>query len=390
MSKPDWICSPGVVEETATGTVTKVGASGKGELKFAIEHSDPDGAVIECNGALHGAALGIGENYRSYEVVRKDPIRVTIVAGSDHVSIGPMSWANKKLAGGAPGFAVEHLRLEGVTVDGRFAQSPLSGVYMQQYGDIEFINMTLLSTPSKTKWGSRINGHARSLTAKGCTMIGGGIEHAFYWDNPTGEGSFVRIENCLFKGWKRTACQIVTRERPVANNPYVNPGAAEGDCIIDGNEARACGWEGSHNFTVTGWPNGTVFFRNNRGKSTETTGLFVSYKDFKQGKMLTPAGFQVARLVWKDNEGRYSESDRHMNMIGSVERLEIVGGNLKRLNLFGNKAAFQLDHLGANGSEEIRSRVDPNEWNVQTGQGPWLRGKTAFDPRSLWTDEQDA
>jgi len=301
-----------------------------------------------------------------------------------------MAWGGKKLPGGSPGFAVERLELNGVTVDGRFSQSPIAGFYKTQYGDIVLHRVTLLSTPSNTKWGSRIMGHARSLTATECVFLGGGIEHAFYWDNPTGAQAFLHFAGNIAQGWDRTMLQIVTRERP-AKDEYVNPGAAIGDCTIEGNVAIDCGGEGggsAHNFTVTGWPGGTVFFRNNYGESKWGTGLFITYYDQKQGGMLTGSGHQVAKLVWKDNGGVYPKGDRDMNGIGNVGEVILRGGNLSRLALRGPKAAFDIEWNGyPNGALTIESRISPNTWNLQTGQGPFRKGKVSMSPTevdALW------
>ena len=72
----DFICYPHEVTVVETGQVVKLGT--RRALDYAIEHSDPEGSVIECNGKLEGVSLGIGENYRDKEVVRADPIRVDL------------------------------------------------------------------------------------------------------------------------------------------------------------------------------------------------------------------------------------------------------------------------------------------------------------------------
>lgn len=389
-SAQDWILYPGLATETATGTTYKVG--GRGELDFAIERSDTQGSVIECNGEIPGVSLGIGENYRNYEVVRGDPIRVTLTAGPDHVSVGPIAWGQKKDAGGEDGLAIEYLELNGITVDGRFAQSPLGGHMDTRFGDIVFMNVTLLSTKSKTKWGSRIQGHARSLTAIGCVFLGGGIEHAFYWDHPE---LFTWFEGNLAQDWQRTMFQSVTRKKP--GSAGITRAPATGNLDIIGNRAKDCGAHGGHNFTVTGWPNGRVRFKDNRGESKHACGLFVTYRDPKQGDLLTADGFQVDRLIVMDNMGRYPNGDRDVIGIGNVNEVEVKGGNLWAGTIIAAKAAYNLAwiHSGVqqdNGSVVLDSRESPNAWNLHTGQGPFREGKATLSAAkvdSMWEQAEE-
>jgi len=389
----DFICRPHEVTVTATGDVVKLGLN-RGALDYAIEHSDIAGSVIQCNGRMWGVSLGIGENHRGYEVVRADPIRVTLIAGPDHISIGPISWSDKKLAGGAPGFAVESLTLSGVTVDGRGKQSPLMGYMGSLYGDIVYDNVTLWSN-HQTKWGSRIQGHARSITVTGCDFTMGGYEHAFYFDNPTGLGSFIYFADNEMRGWWRAGLQVVHRK--YSTGGYLNPGPAEGDLTIERNTVKDSGSAGAHNFTVTGWPNGTVYFRDNYGESTYDTGLFISYHEPQQGDLLTEEGWQARKLVWRDNSGRYSNSGRDMNGFGGIGELIVRGGDLGRLFFAGNRSAFDLawKHNGKaqpSGTTVIESRFNPtsNAWNLQTHLGPWRYGGVTMDNdqvESIWDDQ---
>lgn len=383
----DWTVYPGLATDEATGVTHRVGDS-RSSLAYALERSDTAGAVIECNGKLSGVRIAIGENYRRTEVVRADPLRVTLVAGPDHVSIGGIAWGDKKKAGGLPGLAVEHLGLDGITIDGRFSQSPLAGFMDTRYGDIVFDNVTVLSTPSQTKWGSRGMGQARNVTITGCAMLGGGQEHAWYWDNPT--GSFTFSDN-IAMGWRRTMLQVVTRKTP--GSPGLHPPAALGDLLIERNEARDCGRDGAHNFTVAGWPNGTVRFKGNRGESKWPTGLFISYPDWKQGDLLTTDGFQTGNLVLMDNQGIYPHADRDMVGLGGIRHVEIRGGDLSFGFKTGNKSAYDLEWNGdRNGSVVLESRDTPNEWPLYTGQAPFRANRVALPPSAvdaLWSGSRE-
>lgn len=379
----DFICSPGQVKVVATGDVIRTGS--RGELDYAIEHSDTTGSIIECNGHLPGVSLAIGENYRDREVVRKDPIRVTLVPGPDHVSIGPISWGGKKLEGGLPGFAVEHLELKGVTVDGRFAQSPLQGYLGTLYGDIIFDEMTLLSEASKTKWGTRQQGHARSITIVNCVAMGGGIEHFAYVDNPTGDDSYVTFSGNQAKDWMRTMFQLVTRE--YSSLGFKNPGAAQGDLTIERNTAIDCGQHGAWNFTVTGWPNGTVLFKENTGESKWGTGLFICYYNSQMGEeLLNENGYQVGKVVWVDNTCRYNWNasyQREANGFGNIEELILRVGQVEASVLTSPRSIFELAWDGrANGSNVIESRMSPwDTWNTQASEysGDWRTNGVKMD-----------
>ncbi len=387
----DWIVSPGVAVETATGIEFKV--ADRGELDFVLERADPQGVVIECNGAIDGVSIGLGENYRRFEVVRKEPLRVTLVAGPEHVSIGPLAWGDKKYPGGqVEGLALEHLELLGVTVDGRFAQSPLAGYMDAEYGDIILDGVTLLSEKSKTKWGSRIMGRARTIVVRRSVFLGGGIEWALYFDHPW---LYIFIEDSLFQDWGRGAAQIVHRTEAYGGNGFP---AAAGDCVIDSNVAVDNGWEGggsAHNFTVTGWPEGTVYYRNNRTTSRWKCGGFITYYDFKQGGqsggLMTETGFQAGHVVWKDNSARYQNGDRDVFGFGSVEQLEVRMGQVGETVVYSPKAAFDIAWNGLECGTVIESRVDPVLWNLQTGQGPWrANGQTlsAEQVKELWSAPQ--
>ncbi len=387
-SAQDWVVYPGRATNEVTGKTYNVGSK-RNALAFAIERSSASGSVIECNGKLEGVRIAIGENYRRKEVVRKDPLRITLVAGPDHVSIGSIAWGGKKHPGGAHGLAVEYLELNGVTVDGRFSQSPLAGYMDTQYGDIVFDGVTLLSTKSKTKWGNRSMGRPRSYTVRNCVFLGGGQEHAWYIDDPE---TFLIFEDNIAMNWRRTMLQVVTRKKP--GSAGIFPPAATGNLFIERNEARDCGRDGAHNFTVAGWPNGFVRFKGNRGQSKWGCGLFITYRDFKQGDLLTEDGYQVGRLLLMDNQGIYPNADRDMVGIGGVGKVKIRGGNLRWGFKSGSKAAYDIEWLGQkNGDVVFDGRENPSDWNFHMGDGPIRKNRVTMSKAQvtkLWSGNPGA
>lgn len=383
----DWEVWSGRAINLATGQ--SYPASGNGPLKSAVLHSKPGDVIAVMNRVPFHLAIGSGENYRKHEMVRADPVIVTIVGGSPTAEIGPLSWSGKKAPGGAPGFAVESLTVMDLIVDGRASQSPLVGVYKNKYGDIRFERVTLRSSRTTTKWGSRIMGHARTITFVGCLFLDGGIEHPWYFDNPSDS---VLMDGNIAEGWGRTFCQVVTREYPVAG--WKNPGAATGSCIFRNNTSINNGWEGGNGgtaFTVAGWPNGKVVIQNNYATSPWENGGIMLWGDrSKMGDLIRPDGFVFGKVVIRENILDFPNGIRSNIAVQGAALLEVRVGELRSMSVASANRGIDIAHNGFEcGVVEFHSRVDPNLWDVAARQR-FLKHKKVIDPHDYWTSAPDS
>lgn len=381
LSAQDWEVWPTGATEVATGKVYS--SKDQGPLKLAVLNSAA-GDVIEVHGHVAGFSVGIGENFRRNEVVRADPVRVTIV-GTPGAVMGAWAVGGKKKPGGAPGFAVEYLALVDITVDGRTNQSPMAGFFKSEYGDIVLSGVELLSSKTKTKWGCRVMGQARSFTAESCKLVGGGQEHAFYIDNPA---TFATFRNNAIDGWGRTGVQVVTREFPVAGWP--NPGVATGDCIIESNVVKNCGWEGGNGgsgLTVAGWPLGTVRYDGNVITSKHEVGAIVAYTDFKLGTLALPGGYGFSHVVVGENSGTIPNGVRAVMGFQRIKHLEFRIGEKRKFVV--ENANRGID-LAINGGKcelvEIHARDEPSLLPGVSSPREWTEGKLDVDPDVYWVD----
>jgi hypothetical protein len=364
-----WEVYPGLVIDPH-GDVVQTGP--KNALAQALVLTKP-GDIVEVNGTLPHVDLALGPGYRNNEAVRPEPFDVTVVGVGD-ARVRGLSIAQS-------GGGVERLEMRGLTIDARGSQVGVIGYMDTKIGSLHFEDIDLLSD-QWTKWGFRIHGWSQDMSFIDVRGWDGGQEHLFYVDHPR---DYVLVRNCVGRRWRRTHTQVVTRKVP--GSAGITRPAATGNCTIEGNEAYDCGQDGAFNFTVTGWPNGNVFFRKNHGESRFETGLFVSYYDIKQGDLVNPNGFQVSHLVWAHNVGIFPNGVREVNGIGSVEDLEVrVSSDRLSFNHSLNRGMDMEKNGKPCGTIELQSRYDPNLWNWQMPK-PFCKHKkvlTEDEVRKLW------
>ena len=375
----DLLVWPGVVEDAETGVRTQTGQ--KNALAHALIVSEA-GDEIQIHGDLGHINLCVtGSAVGRNDVFRAEPIDALIVGADSAVIHG--------IDAGARGGGYAYLGLRNLAIDARGRQVGILGYMNSVLGVLDIEDCELLSD-SKTKWGFRIHGWSDWLRFVNVTGWGGGQEHLAYVDHTRGfnpeNGLSVEVDGLRGAYWKRTLFQGVTRKHSGGPGSPARP-AAPGSLLIANSYAKDCGAHGAFNYTVAGWPEGTVTFRDNRGESKHPTGLFAGYRDWKQEDLLNPDGFAIDHLIWAHNVGIYPHGDREVNEIGSVGRLEVRVGDINSaFNLSPNRG---MDFAGAGvpcGVIELQSRVDPNTWNWQMPQ-PFLMDKTALAPdevRELW------
>jgi len=376
-SQPDWDVFPGQAIEHASGQTHQTGQ--KNPLAFALIRSHP-GDIIQVHGRMPHLDLSVGNGAGKNQAVRTAPFDVTITGADDHSVLGSIGISSE---GGGIGRVV----FTDVTIDARGSQVGVLG-YMDNYlGVLEFHNVRMLSD-AKTKWGYRIHGQTEEIVFDGCSGMGGGQEHFIYINNPK-QNAYI-LNNRAAK-WKRTHTQVVTRWW---SGNMLNPQAATGNLIIEGNSAYNCGQDGAYNYTVAGWPNGFVRMARNYGESEYATGLSVVYRDVKQHQttknykpwivegpgFLNTEGFAVSRMIWKENIGIFPNGDRPVCAFNSVEKLNIKNGDRAFMFLHAPGTGFELKHNGLpNGEVTFFGRHSANTWNVQAAK-PFVEDRQPVNP----------